>query len=328
MPVADAREARRHRAQREIGRIGVGDLAPVERRAKRARRACGRIGVRAGHGAVLGILVVVDEHAVPLLLPPLARGERRHAPLDLAGERQRGAADLVVRPPALDAHEHVQPALARRLRPAAQAVVLERRAARRARLRAPATTARRRRDRDRCEARRDGRGRSRARDADAARGRRDWPSTRGRRHAEARPPRRCGRRESESSRPRSTADALSAHASGRRTRRRCRRDSGPGCWAGRRTRAARLRQRSRNSGRRRAWCSRLRKEHLARIGDGDVVAVEANDFDGRGRHRGSVASRHAPSGLRFHRENRDLHVLEIFTECVCAMRVCASITFS
>ena len=39
--------------------------------------------------AVLGVLVVVEEDAVPLLLPPLAGRERGRAPLDLARERER-----------------------------------------------------------------------------------------------------------------------------------------------------------------------------------------------------------------------------------------------
>ena len=67
-----------------------GDLLPGERRRDAGvGRGPHRVGGR--DGAVLRVLVVVDEDAVPLLLPPLARRERRRAPLDLARERERRA---------------------------------------------------------------------------------------------------------------------------------------------------------------------------------------------------------------------------------------------
>ncbi len=57
---------------------------------------------------VARVLVVVDEDAVPLLLPPLAGGAFRGTPpLDLAGQRQGGATDLDVVPARLDPHVHV-----------------------------------------------------------------------------------------------------------------------------------------------------------------------------------------------------------------------------
>src|SRR5450759_180687 len=59
-------------------------------------------GVGAGDCAVLRVLVVVDEDAVAFLLPPAARGELRRAALDVAGEGQRGAANLRERPAVLD----------------------------------------------------------------------------------------------------------------------------------------------------------------------------------------------------------------------------------
>ena len=72
-----------------------------------------------GHGAVAGVLVVVDEHPLAaLLLPPLRRGERRHLALDGPGQRQRGAPHLGEVPPRLDADVHVDPARARGLREA------------------------------------------------------------------------------------------------------------------------------------------------------------------------------------------------------------------
>ena len=66
---------------------------------QRERRRHARVGQRAHRvgragRAVLGVLVVVEEHAVALLLPPLRGGERRRAPLDLARQRERRAAHL------------------------------------------------------------------------------------------------------------------------------------------------------------------------------------------------------------------------------------------
>ena len=92
-------------------------------------RASGRRphGVRGGDRAVLGVLVVVEKHALAFFLPPLARRAPGHAPLDFARQRQRGATHLVERPAPLDAHVDVHAARARGLRPAHQAEVLERR---------------------------------------------------------------------------------------------------------------------------------------------------------------------------------------------------------
>ena len=215
----------------------------------------GRTEYARGDRAVLRVLVVVEEHAVALFLPPLARRERRRAPLDLARQRQRGAAHLVERPAPLDAHVDVHAARARRLRPADEPEVGERRVHD---ARDLADLRPRRRpapDRDRRAARRDDRDRRRAPDADAARGRRGWPSTRARRRRAARLLRRCARTESAARRLRSTAAATRARASGRRTRRRCRSDSGRARSGVRRRRAARRRRRRGSSARGRAWCS-------------------------------------------------------------------------
>ena len=90
--IADLREALRNREHGEVGRIAVGDLVPVKRRGharvgKRAHR------IRRARGAILGVLVVVEEHAVALFLPPFRSGERRRAPLDRARQARapRGA---------------------------------------------------------------------------------------------------------------------------------------------------------------------------------------------------------------------------------------------
>ena len=140
------RDDRRSRAKRagivasvKSRGIAVVDLVPGERR-RDARVGCRPHRVGAGDGAVLGVLVVVEEDAVALFLPPLARRQRRRAPLDLARERQRGAAHLGERPAPLDAHVDVHAARARRLRPADETEVVERRAARPARPRGSAPT--------------------------------------------------------------------------------------------------------------------------------------------------------------------------------------------
>ena len=79
--------------------------------------------VGAGHRAVLGVLVVVEEHAVALLLPPLAGGEAGRPPLHLAGEGEGGAPHLRERPAGMDPHVDVDAARARGLRPAHEAEV-------------------------------------------------------------------------------------------------------------------------------------------------------------------------------------------------------------
>ena len=85
-------QSARHRLNGQVGRFDVGHLVPFQGAGDpgigdRAHR------VGAGHGAVPGVLVVVDEHPVTFLLPPLAGGQGGGAPLDLAGQCQRGAAD-------------------------------------------------------------------------------------------------------------------------------------------------------------------------------------------------------------------------------------------
>ena len=116
---------RRHRAlvepghgrQREVLGHDVGDLVPAQR--ERDPRVGERPdGIGRGHRPVLRVLVVVEEHAVALLLPPLRGRDRGRPALDVARQRERGAPDLPVRPARLDPDVHVDPARARRLRPA------------------------------------------------------------------------------------------------------------------------------------------------------------------------------------------------------------------
>ena len=71
-------------------RSSAGSTSATSSQSQRRRDA--RVGRRAhavgrGDGAVARVLVVVDEHAVALLLPPLAGREPGHAPLDLARQR-------------------------------------------------------------------------------------------------------------------------------------------------------------------------------------------------------------------------------------------------
>ena len=79
-------QPRRDRVQSELGGLDVGDLVPVERAAD-AGVGDGPHRVARGDRAVAGVLVVVDEDAVALLLPPLAGGALR-----ARGARPRGPA--------------------------------------------------------------------------------------------------------------------------------------------------------------------------------------------------------------------------------------------
>src|SRR5207247_7053372 len=84
-------------------------------------------GIRRASGAVLGILVVVEEDAVSFLLPPFRRRQLGDAPLDLAGKRQRRSAHLSERPALLDARVDMHPARSTPLRPALETQLFEQR---------------------------------------------------------------------------------------------------------------------------------------------------------------------------------------------------------
>ena len=80
-----------HRVEAQVARLDVGDLVPGQRAGHaRVGRRAHRVGGR--DRAVARVLVVVDEHAVALLLPPLAGRQLGCAALDLARQRERGAA--------------------------------------------------------------------------------------------------------------------------------------------------------------------------------------------------------------------------------------------
>ncbi len=122
--VAPLSKACRRGREREGRRIDVRHLLPLERhRHPRVGRGADRPGRR--HRAVLGVLVVVEEDAVALLLPPLARRLLGKAPLDLARDGQSRAPHLVEGPAPLDPHVDVHAARSGGLRPAAEAVLIE-----------------------------------------------------------------------------------------------------------------------------------------------------------------------------------------------------------
>ena len=103
VPIAEFRESLWHCRQREVARIARVDLLPEKRR-RHAGIGLRPHGLRAGTGAVCRVLVGVEKHAVPFLLPPFARGQRRRAALDLACQREGGATHLIERPRLFDTH--------------------------------------------------------------------------------------------------------------------------------------------------------------------------------------------------------------------------------
>ncbi|OLC58683.1 MAG: hypothetical protein AUH76_16750 [Candidatus Rokubacteria bacterium 13_1_40CM_4_67_11] len=125
MAIAERREALWHRRQGKVRGIGGIHFVPLERR-RDPRLGGGPHGVRRGDRAVLGVLIVVDEDAMALFLPPLARGELGDAALDVARQRQRRAAHRVEAPAPLDAHQDVEAAAARGLGPAGEPHVPQR----------------------------------------------------------------------------------------------------------------------------------------------------------------------------------------------------------
>ena len=118
----------RSRSGTVSSRRSPGSTSGTSSQRERARHA--RVGGRAdrvagGDGAVARVLVVVDEHAVALLLPPLARREVGRAALDLARQGERRAADAQRVPLRHDPDVDVDPLRARRLRVAAEPVLGE-----------------------------------------------------------------------------------------------------------------------------------------------------------------------------------------------------------
>ena len=84
-------------------------------------------GIRGARRPILGVLVVVEKHAVTLLLPPFRTGQGGHPPLDCTRQRERRAAHFAEGPARLDPHIHMHPARAAGFGPAAKAHFLEQR---------------------------------------------------------------------------------------------------------------------------------------------------------------------------------------------------------
>src|SRR5215207_5764884 len=122
--IAERTDATGHGVEAQVARLGLGHLVPAQgaRHASVRRRAH---GVAGRDSAVAGVLVVIHEHAMALLLPPLARGEVGRAALDLARQRERGATHPEEVPVRLDAHVHVDALGPGGLRVAAQPVLGE-----------------------------------------------------------------------------------------------------------------------------------------------------------------------------------------------------------
>src|SRR5579875_1882962 len=126
MRVTPFSETPRHAKDGEIARLAVGYLMPIKRRGhasigQRAHR------IRRARGAILRVLVVIEEHAVALLLPPFGAGQRRGAALDFARERQRGPAHLVEGPARMNSHIDMHAARTAGLGPSLQSGLLQQR---------------------------------------------------------------------------------------------------------------------------------------------------------------------------------------------------------
>ena len=122
--VAFRREPCRHRQHREVPRLRRRNLLPAQRR-RHPRIGQRTHAVGRGGRAVLGILVVVEKDAVPLLFPPLGGGQLRGAALHGPRQRQCRATNLREAPARLDPHVDVHAARAAGLGPAGQPVLLE-----------------------------------------------------------------------------------------------------------------------------------------------------------------------------------------------------------
>src|SRR5689334_6349927 len=85
--ITDPRESLWHRRQGDGVRVAVANLVPRQRRRHaRVRLWPYRVGAR--NRTILGVLVVIEEHAVALFFPPLARRKTWRASLHLARKRQ------------------------------------------------------------------------------------------------------------------------------------------------------------------------------------------------------------------------------------------------
>ena len=118
--VAEGGEAGGDGEDGEVGGVAGGDFVPMEGRGD-AGIGQGANGVGGAGGAVLGVLVVVEEDAVAFFFPPLGTGEGGDAALDGAGEGDGGAADLGEGPAGRKADVDVHAAGAAGFRPTGEA---------------------------------------------------------------------------------------------------------------------------------------------------------------------------------------------------------------
>src|SRR6478672_11850647 len=109
MTITDLAVALRHGHQVEILWLAFTDFVPAQRRRHPGIRLRPD-RVRAGDRAVLCILVVVEEHAVPFFLPPFAGGERGSTTFNFTSEGESGAANFSKDPPALESRIHMNAA--------------------------------------------------------------------------------------------------------------------------------------------------------------------------------------------------------------------------
>src|SRR6476469_5920855 len=116
MTIPELRETRGHGLEREIGGVAVLDLFPRQRCGD-ARVGPGPHRIGAGDRPVLRILVVVEEHAVALLLPPFARRELRRTAFHLARKGERRASHDAEGPALLNPYVDVNAARAGGFRP-------------------------------------------------------------------------------------------------------------------------------------------------------------------------------------------------------------------
>src|SRR5579864_5576763 len=119
MRVAVLGESRRNGENGKVGRVAVGNFVPVKRRghAGVGQRAN---GIGRARGAILRVLVVVEEHAVTLLLPPFRTGKGGRAPFDFARKSECRTANLGEGPAWFDARIDMHPARAAGFGPAAK----------------------------------------------------------------------------------------------------------------------------------------------------------------------------------------------------------------
>ena len=107
--IAHGRETLRYGEHSEVRRFRIRRLVPEKRRGY-ARIGQRPNGISRAGGPILRILVVVEEDAVPLFLPPFRAGEGGRAPLHRARKSQSSPPHLSESPARVDAHVHVHTA--------------------------------------------------------------------------------------------------------------------------------------------------------------------------------------------------------------------------